>query len=283
MAVDTETDRRRTRLLDRLTEREDRQEEFALRATGVVGFVAAWTIAARLITPEFMLPSPLAAASAFVGLFTATAPVAVPLSGSISLPIGLIKLLQSLAHYVPGLAIGAIVGIGLGISTALFPRLDALLAPIVRLLRPVPPLAWMAFAIVWFGIHHTGAAFIVFVGALWINFYGAYSGVKEVPERLVEVARTLGVDDTVGMVRRVILPSAAPQISTSFRTSVGRCWMILVGAELFGAPGVGYEIITAANALAMDVSVAYMLLVSGAFIAMDVGVRTVERRVLAWQ
>ncbi|WP_440766515.1 ABC transporter permease [Natronorubrum sp. DTA7] len=283
MAVDTDVDRHRDRVLERIGKLWDRRENLLLAATGLTGFLLLWSLGARTVSPDFMLPSPLASGRAFVGLFTETIPYTLPVVGQTTVPVGLVKLLQSLTHYVPGVIAGTIVGICLGIVTALFPRVKTLLSPIIGLLRPIPPLAWMAFAIIWFGIQHAGAAFIVFIGAIWINFYGAYSGVEDVPERLPEVAESLGVDSTIGMVRQVILPAAAPAIITSFRTSVGRCWMILVGAELFGAPGAGYEIINAANNLAMDVSVAYMILVSGTFVLMDAGVGTLERRVLAWR
>lgn len=285
MTVETDVDRNRDRasMIEAIVPADRQREDVVLAIVGVAGFVAAWAVAARSITPAYMLPSPLAATRALVGLFLRTSPFSLPFLGETRVPIGLAKLLESLTHYVPGLVAGATVGIGFGITMALFPRVDSLLSPVVRLLRPVPPLAWMAFAIVWFGIHHAGAAFIVFIGALWINFYGAYSGVTDVPERLPEIAESLGVDSSLEMIRRVVVPSAAPQIITSFRTSVGRCWMILVGAELFGAPGLGFEIINAANNLAMDVSVAYMMIVSAAFLVMDASVRALERRALAWR
>jgi len=283
MAVDTDRSRERGWVPTSIEDARKRREDVLLALVGLAGFLLVWSLAARQVSPEFMLPGPLASGRAFVGLFTETMPYTLPMVGQHALPVGVVKLLQSLIHYVPGVIAGATVGICLGIAMALFPRVDALLSPVVRILRPVPPLAWMAFAIIWFGIHHAGAAFIVFIGAVWINFYGAYGGVTDVPDRLPEVAESLGVESSVEMVRRVILPSAAPGIITSFRTSVGRCWMILVGAELFGAPGVGYEIINAANNLAMEVSVAYMMLVSLAFLVMDAGVGALERRALAWR
>jgi len=283
MAVDTDVDRHRDRIPDRIGTLWNRRENILLTATGLTGFLLLWSLGARTVSPDFMLPSPSASGRAFVTLFIETIPYTLPVVGQTGLPVGVVKLLQSLTHYVPGVIAGTAVGICLGIVTALFPRVETLLSPAIRLLRPIPPLAWMAFAIIWFGIHHTGAAFIVFIGAIWINFYGAHSGVKDVPDRLPEVAESLGVSSTVGMVRKIILPAAAPAIITSFRTSVGRCWMILVGAELFGAPGAGYEIINAANNLAMDVSVAYMMLVSGTFVLMDTAAGTFERRVLAWR
>jgi NitT/TauT family transport system permease protein len=161
--------------------------------------------------------------------------------------------------------------------------LDDALTPVTRVLRPIPPLAWIAFAIVWIGINHSGAAFIVGIGAFWINFYNAYSGVEGVPQHLKEVAGSLGVDSDQRMIRKVVVPAASPSIMTGIRTSIGQCWMIVVAAELFGAPGVGFQIINAAQNLQMDVSVAYMLVISVVFLASDGLFRRVERRVLEWR
>jgi NitT/TauT family transport system permease protein len=85
------------------------------------------------------------------------------------------------------------------------------------------------------------------------------------------------------MIRKVVLPDASPEIMTGVRTSIGQCWMIVVAAELFGAPGVGYQIINASQNLSMDVSVVYMLVISAVFLVSDWGFRAVERRVLAWR
>jgi NitT/TauT family transport system permease protein len=139
------------------------------------------------------------------------------------------------------------------------------------------------FAIIWFGLGHTGAAFIVFIGAFWITFYNAYSGVENSSRELLEVATNLGVDSEFRLIRRVVVPDATPELLTGLRTSVGQCWMMVIAAELFGAPGVGYEIITSANNLAMDRSVAYMLAISAVFLASDWGVRRLEARLLRWQ
>ena len=251
---------------------------------GLAAFFAVWWVGAILTQPSYLLPTPSESAQAFVELFATSTAVSAPFLGlGLVLPTGLAHLVETLYHYVPGLLLGAICGISLGLTMGWSGRLDDWLQPLIRLLRPIPPLAWIVFAIVWFGIHHTGAAFIVFIGAFWINFYGAYGGVEGVDSELTDAASTLGVDRDLSMLKLVALPSAAPQILTGFRTSIGRCWMIVVGAELFGAPGVGYEIINASNNLAMATSVAYMLLISLAFLCMDVGFRLLERRALAWR
>jgi NitT/TauT family transport system permease protein len=251
---------------------------------GLLVFLLVWWVGAISTQPSYLVPSPLESMRAFVELFATSTAVVVPVLGSsLVLPTGLAHLTQTLFHYVPGLLLGALCGIGLGLAMGWNGALDDCLRPLVRVLRPIPPLAWVVFAIVWFGIHHAGAAFIVFVGAFWINFYGAYGGVEGVSSELTDAASTLGVERDLSMLKLVALPSAAPQVLTGFRTSIGRCWMIVVGAELFGAPGVGYEIINASNNLAMATSVAYMVLISLAFLCMDVGFRLLERRVLAWR
>ncbi|WP_159903737.1 ABC transporter permease [Salinirussus salinus] len=251
---------------------------------GLVVFLLVWWVGAMTTQPSYLVPGPLESVYAFIELFATSTTIVVPVLGSsLVLPTGLAHLAQTLFHYVPGLLLGAGCGIGLGLAMGWNGVLDDWLRPLVRVLRPIPPLAWVVFAIVWFGIHHTGAAFIVFVGAFWINFYGAYGGVEGVSTELTDAASTLGVERDLSMLKLVALPSAAPQVLTGFRTSIGRCWMIVVGAELFGAPGVGYEIINASNNLAMATSVAYMFLISLAFLCMDVGFRLVERRVLAWR
>ena len=150
-------------------------------------------------------------------------------------------------------------------------------------MRPTPPLAWIAFAIVWLGVNHRGAAFIVGIGAFWINFYNAYAGVNGVPESTKEVAASLGVDDDLTMIRKVVIPRASPEIMTGIRTSIGQSWMIVVAAELFGAPGVGFQIINAAQNLALDVSVAYMFVISIVFLISDGIFQRVESRVLVWR
>ena len=251
---------------------------------GLLVFLLVWWVGAMTTQPSYLVPGPLESVYAFIELFASSTTVVVPVLGSsLVLPTGLAHLAQTLFHYVPGLLLGAGCGIGLGLTMGWNGVLDDWLRPLVRVLRPIPPLAWIVFAIVWFGIHHTGAAFIVFVGAFWINFYGAYGGVEGVSTELTDAASTLGVERDLSMLKLVALPSAAPQVLTGFRTSIGRCWMIVVGAELFGAPGVGYEIINASNNLAMATSVAYMFLISLAFLCMDVGFRLLERRVLAWR
>ncbi|MDZ7701226.1 MAG: ABC transporter permease [Halobacteriales archaeon] len=240
----------------------------ALGGLGLAGFLAVWWLAA-IPTPDFVLPTPTAVAETFVSELR---------SGAM-----LTAVQNSVIHWVPGAIIGTALGVGFGVALAWSPVADDTGAPLVRLLRPVPPLALIGFAIAWFGLNHAGAAFIIAAGAFWINFYAAYGGVESVPPEFVEVAESLGVHSSLGLIRKVVLPSAAPQILTGIRTAVGRSWMLVIAAELISVPGVGQEIIAASNNLATDVVIAYILVMSLFYLVVDSGFRAVQQNLLQWR
>ncbi|ERG98006.1 MAG: ABC-type nitrate/sulfonate/bicarbonate transport system, permease component [Haloquadratum sp. J07HQX50] len=264
--------------------REIKLRQFVEGLAGALTFISLWQLAAVAVDRTYLLPSPVEVITAFVTELSATTTFTIPLT-SVSLPATRLtaNLAQSLFHYIPGLVVGSVLGISLGIAMGWDRRLDTALTPVTRFLRPIPPLAWIVFAIVWIGIGHGGAAFIVGIGAFWINFYNAYAGVEGVSTHLQEVAASLGIKSDIGMVKTVIIPAASPSIMTGIRTSIGQCWMIVVAAELFGAPGVGFQIINAAQNLATDVSVAYMMVISLVFLVSDGIFRRVEKRILAWR
>jgi NitT/TauT family transport system permease protein len=252
-------------------------------AVGTGLFVLLWQVVAMPLRP-FILPTPVEVGAALYGQLTTEAVYTLPFTSSdVTLPKLFVRLFQSLQHYLPGLFIGSTLGTTTGIAMGWFAAVDDALTPVTRILRPIPPLAWIAFAIIWFGTGHMGATFIVAIGAFWITFYNAYSGVEGVPQHLKEVAASLGVDDDLTMIRKVVVPSAAPEIFTGIRTSIGQCWIIVVAAELVGPPGVGEQILIAAQNLALDVSVAYMLVISAVFLVSDAAFRAVQQEVLAWR
>ena len=237
-------------------------------AAGVAGFVALWW-AVSLVQPSYVLPSPLAVTETFV---------AEAASGTM-----VRALANSALHWLPGTVVGTTAGVAAGVALAWSSALDDAAAGVVRLLRPVPPLALVGFAIAWLGINHAGAAAIVAVGAFWINFYAAYGGVEGVSNDLLDVARSLDVRGDLELVRSVVVPAALPEITTGIRTGIGRCWMLVVAAEIFGVPGIGREILRASNNLRVDVVITYILVLSLAYLVIDTAFRSAQRRALAWR
>lgn len=268
MAVDVteDVDRATDGLEGDLTDIDTRRARRGLG--GVVVFLLVWA-GASLTQPSYVLPSPLVVAET---LYAQTA------SGEVFVALG-----NSVLHWIPGAVFGTGLGVAAGIALAWSPYLDDVSSPVVRVLRPVPPLALVGFAIAWFGINHAGAAFIIAVGSFWINFYATYGGVEGVSEDLLDVARSLGVEGDLALVRTVVVPAALPEITTGIRTGIGRCWMLVVASEIFGVAGIGRRILRASNNLQVDIVITYILVLSLTYLVVDVAFRALQRRALAWR
>jgi len=241
-----------------------------LAAFGLLLFLAAWQAVPSLgLVPPTLLPGPLEIPGAFrreiVGGYWLAAVWA------------------SLGHYVTGLVLGSLLGIALGVATGLWRPLEEATAWLVRLLRPIPGLAWVPFAIVWLGVTPAAATFIVAVGVFWINFFAALGAVQSVDRDLIEVAAAFGHRSARGRLTKVILPAAAPGILAGLRTGLGQAWMAVIAAELFGVPGLGQRMMQASSLLATDLVVVYMITMAALYGAVDSAFLLLRNRVLAWQ
>lgn len=241
-----------------------------LGAAGLVLFVGLWKSAE---TFEWVrrgtIPDPFGLPAAFMDELS---------SGRLLPAVG-----SSLVHYVWGLGLGSLLGfaVGLGAATALW--LDALHAWLARILRPIPPLAWVVFAIAWFKVSHAGAAFVISIGVFWVNYFATYSAVGNVDPRFYELARAFGQGGYIKRTLSVTLPAASPGILAGLRTGVGQAWMTLIAAELLGVPGMGQEMNAAAGVGAYDAVVIYMLAISAVYSLSDWIFGLAEKRVLEWR
>ncbi len=128
----------------------------------------------------------------------------------------------------------ALVAIPLGIAMGWWRWVEEQLDPVVEILRPVPPIAWIPLAILWFGIGDTQNEFIIFLGIFFPILLNTITGVKGVERNLIRAARCLGASEWA-VLWRVALRAALPQIMTGVRVGLGVGWMALVAAELVGA------------------------------------------------
>lgn len=189
----------------------------------------------------------------------------------------------SLSHYLIGLLVGTALGVTAGVAVALFPRLDAAQYWVARVLRPIPPLAWIPFAIIWFGVSETAAAFIISIGIFWINYFTANAAVRAVDPDLIELAVSFGHGSLPRRLRKVILPAAAPGLLSGMRAGLGQGWMTVVAAELFGITGIGQRMMEAAGLLATEVVIVYMLTIALLYGLSDMAFVALQNRVLRWQ
>ena len=162
-------------------------------------------------------------------------------------------------------------------------HLEAALSWVVRLLRPIPGLAWVPFAILWFGISPAAATFIIAIGVFWINYFAALAAVQAVDRELIEVAEAFGYRSRLAKLVKVILPASLPGILSGLRTGIGQAWMAVVAAELFGVQGLGQRMMQASSLLATEIVVVYMITIAALYGAIDSIFVMLRDRLLAWK
>jgi NitT/TauT family transport system permease protein len=239
-------------------------------AAGLAAFLALWQlVAVSGVVASSLLPPPSALPATLVS--------------EVSLGFWPEMVLASLRHYLIGLVLGSVLGVVVGAAVALFPRFDAVQAWVARILRPIPPLAWIPFAIIWFGVSETAAAFIIAIGIFWINYFTAHAAVRAVDPDLIELARAFGHGSLAARLTKVVLPGAMPGLLSGLRAGLGQGWMTVVAAELFGITGIGQRMMEAAGLLATEVVLVYMLTIALLYGVSDTAFVAVQKRVLRWQ
>ena len=154
--------------------------------------------------------------------------------------------------------------------------------PIMEILRPIPPLAWIPLSILWFGIGDAQNQFIIFLGIFFPILVNTVVGVKNIEPNLVRAARSLGAPE-YKVLTRVVFKGALPQIITGIRIGLGVGWMALVAAELVGAnSGLGFVINDARSMLRTDIIVVGMLTIGLVGLLIDSVIRILSRYLLPW-
>lgn len=242
-----------------------------VEALSIVGLIVVWQLAAAVVNEKLLLPSFLQVVAAFSSSWQAILMEDLP---------------TSLLHFFIGMAAGLLVALPVGMSMGWFRAADRVSDPIVEILRPIPPLAWIPFAIVWFGLSNEAAGFIIFVGAVFPILINTYVGFRSLPRVYVESAKVLGATRDIDLVRYVAFPFALPSIAGGIRIAMGIAWMCLVAAEQFGVStsGLGYKIWSYYYLHEMDYVLLYMIVLGLLGLLIDRSFRyVVEEKMLKWQ
>jgi len=252
---------------------ENKGKDWRLGAAAILLALVLWQfIAAVIIKYPFILPAPTDVFVAFVSLLKA---------GDIFLDIE-----ASLIHFAIGMGLALLVGIPIGIIIGWSRRVESFLDPLIELLRPIPPLAWIPFAIIWFGLTAFSAGFIIFAGAVFPIIINTYSGFRSVPRVFVEAGKMLGCTKDRDLIRYIAFPAALPSVASGIRIATGVGWMCLVAAELFGVSnyGLGQKLWFYYSLHQMDSVVVYMILLGLIGLVFDMVFRYyVDRHFLKWR
>ncbi|MGZ4809314.1 MAG: ABC transporter permease [Thermoanaerobaculia bacterium] len=185
---------------------------------------------------------------------------------------------DSLMRTATGYLSAVVVGIPLGLLIGLSPTLERIMNPLIQMLRPISPLAWMPLAVIWFGISNAAPIFLIFLASLFPITVAATQGVRNVPAVFLQAGRNFGLPFR-RLLTHVVLPAALPRILVGLRLAFGVAWLVLVAAEMIAVDsGLGYLIIDARNAgKRYDLVVGGMLLIGVIGLGLDILLRRTER------
>lgn len=150
------------------------------------------------------------------------------------------NILRSLERVGLGFGMAALLGIPLGFMIGRFRFLSNMAAPVISLLRPVSPLAWLPIGLLVFKAASPAAIWVIFVSSIWPMIINTAAGVAKVPQDYMNVARVLNLSEWK-IFTRILFPYALPHVLTGVRLSIGVAWLVIVAAEMLtGGVGLGF-------------------------------------------
>lgn len=189
----------------------------------------------------------------------------------------------SLYRILVGFGLGCLIGIPLGFAMGLSRFVRGWFDPLVEFFRPIPPLAFIPLVIIWSGIGERSKILLLFFAALWIMIIAARAGVASVKLNKVHAAYSLGASKRQ-ILLHVILPNSLPEVFTGMRVAMGVCWGTVVAAELVAAEsGIGFMIMVASKFLSTDIVVLGVILVGLVGYSIDILMRKLETKLIPWK
>jgi len=229
-----------------------------------------WQLAVVLSNPAHLLPGPVGVLGGIADL----------------LRHGLLVkyVVASLFRVTWGFLLAAVLAIPLGLLIGWYRRAEIAFNPIIQILRPISPLAWIPIAILWFGVGDLAAISLIFIGSFLPLLLTAINAVQNIPDVYVNVGRNFGLGP-FALLRRVLYPAITPQLIVGLRISLGIAWLVVVAAEMIAVnSGLGFLIVDARNAgNRYDLVLAGMILIGIVGLLLDTGMRSLEHaRSLRW-
>jgi len=186
-------------------------------------------------------------------------------------------IVDSLRRVTVGFVLGMVLGIPVGLWLGWNPTAGHVVNPVIQMIRPISPIAWIPLSIVWFGVGDGAAIYLIFLSAFFPIVVAAMNGVRNVPPMFRQAGRNFGLN-TAQLLAKVIFPASLPQILIGLRIALGIAWLVVVAAEMIAVDsGLGYLVIDARNSgKRYDLVVAAMLMIGLIGWALDMGFRQLE-------
>ena len=192
------------------------------------------------------------------------------------------NVLASLQRVAVGFGLAAIVGIPAGFLIGRFTFLARMFNPLVALLRPVSPLAWLPIGLLLFQRAEPASGWTIFICSIWPMVINTAEGVRRIPEDYLNVARVLKLSEWTVM-RRILFPAVLPAVLTGVRLSIGIAWLVIVAAEMLtGGLGIGFWIWNEWNNLNVENILIAIVIIGVVGLLLEQGLMLLARR-FSWQ
>lgn len=238
---------------DRLQKRRDYgsvKYTLASFATIAIFLVGWWALVRFGIVPSNKVPAPLTVLEAFINKLSSKSP------DGATLPV---NILTSLQVSMTGLVIAICIGIPLGLLMGWYKLFERFVKILFEILRPIPPIAWIPLAILWFGVGLRAKAAIIFLSAFVPCVLNSYTGIRQTSLTLINVGKTFGASNFYIFIH-IGVPSSVPMIFAGLRIALSNSWATLVAAEMVAASsGLGYMINMSRNFGRIDVVLVGMI------------------------
>ena len=183
----------------------------------------------------------------------------------------------SIYRVAVGFSLAALIGIPVGLWAGWYLRGSQAINPLIQALRPISPIAWIPLAVLWFGVKDAAAIFLITLSSFFPIVTGSMTAVRSIPLVYVRSAHNFGLSG-LQLFSRVVFPACLPQIITSLRLALGIGWMVIVAAEMIAVDsGLGYLIMDARNANNYQRVVGSMITIGFLGIGLDLLMRRLER------
>jgi NitT/TauT family transport system permease protein len=241
-------------------------------AFGLLTMLAVWELASRIYNIEVVLPTPI---TVFANVVKTLSLQQQPwLYG----PNIYQHLWASLLRTIMGFGIAAAIAIPLGLLLGRVAVLREVIAPTINILYPIPGIAWVPLAILWFGLGDQAVVFAVLMSAVFPLYYNVAAGVRLISPSVVDAGRCYGARGPK-LFLKVILPAATPYVIVGLRIALGNSWRMIVAAEMFASQtGIGFVLIQSRYLFrAVDLMTAMILVSAVGYGTEKAIVGTIER------
>lgn len=247
--------------------------KFLASLIGLFALLVVWQLAAMYTSLGNIFPTPIAVIK-WIGISFVT-PIGRHTMGG--------HLLYSLRRVMTGFILGSVVGIFLGLIIGRSRMGEAIIRPLLEMIRPIPSIAWIPLAILWFGINDSAKIFIIFMAAFGGLAVQTYTGAKLVDRDIMGAAYMLGASEQQTFTN-IVLPFIVPYIFTGLQGSLAGSWMAVLAAEMVsGYDGLGWVIMAGQSSYDMTQVLGGIVMISVVGLLLSTLMHTIERILCRWR